>query len=174
MADPKWKTHLQPNVATVTESIFVTGTFLDLLVSYGLINGNQRARIDLAGIESDKATKLFDVLTRCSRGSFDKFCQALDKTSQGHLAEILLAQDECDAAIRRNNPEGISTSRERQSSVPEHSHVRQTERRRNEGETNGSNKRLFYVFLLLAVVFASLGHWNILEGFVRFFMDRQL
>ena len=87
--DPKWKHYLRPNFATVTGSIIVTGTFLDLLVSYGLIDMNQRARIDLAGIESDKAAELLKVLIRCSPGSFDKFCGALDETSQEHLAKIL-------------------------------------------------------------------------------------
>ena len=87
--DPKWKTHFVPNIATVTESIFVKGTLLDLLISYELIDMNQRARIDLVGIESDQATELFKVITKRPPGSFDKFCQALDETSQGHLAKIL-------------------------------------------------------------------------------------
>ena len=74
---------------------------------------NQRARIDRADmIESDKATKLFEVLTRCSPGSFEKFCRALDETSQGHLAEIFRSkadrdlsssQDEYDSATIRSS-----------------------------------------------------------------------
>ena len=87
--DPKWKTHLVPNTATVTEGIFVKGALLDQLVSYELIDMDQRARIDLVGIESDQATELFKVLRKRPPGSFDKFCQALDETSQGHLAKIL-------------------------------------------------------------------------------------
>ncbi|XP_065836100.1 uncharacterized protein [Oscarella lobularis] len=89
MADPMWKTHLVPKFATVTESIYVTGTLLDKLVQYGLINIRQRGRIDLAGIESDKAAKLFEILITRPPTSFETFCQALDETEHEHLAKIL-------------------------------------------------------------------------------------
>ena len=87
--DPKWKTHLVPNTATVTEGIFVRGALLDRLISYGLVDMTQREEIDLVGTESGKATELFKILIKRPPGSFDEFCRALDETGQGHLAKIL-------------------------------------------------------------------------------------
>ena len=89
MADPKWDTQLVPVLDQITKSIVVTGPLLDKLVSNGLLDMNERGRIDQAPTEDDKATKMFPILSRGGQGSFDKFCTALEETRQSHLAKIL-------------------------------------------------------------------------------------
>eukprot|EP00118_Oscarella_pearsei_P008292 m.41905 g.41905 ORF g.41905 m.41905 type:complete len:109 (+) comp33298_c0_seq3:140-466(+) len=87
--DPKWETHLLPVMSRVTSSIFVRGHLLDVLISKGLLNMDQRSRIDLAGIETDMAAEMFKVLCKKEDGSFAKFCSALRETNQSHLADLL-------------------------------------------------------------------------------------
>ncbi|XP_062521743.1 uncharacterized protein LOC134196584 isoform X2 [Corticium candelabrum] len=92
--DPKWQSHMQPRYPGLIEGLRVSGTVLDHLYQSGLLDAEGRSTVDKvqSNTEQGRVRCLLELLERKPPGSFEKFCNVLDKVGYKHLAVMLRSE----------------------------------------------------------------------------------
>ena len=92
--DPKWQSHMPPRYTDLTTGLRVSGAVLDHLFQAGLLSPEERSRVDKVqpNTEGERVRCLLELLERKPPGSFEKFCNVLDKAGHKHLADMLRSE----------------------------------------------------------------------------------